>query len=102
MTNSTQFFSATSLLPHMLERTIGQLRRQGAGLIQLIILICLASVASHFPMASSRDAQEERHWHQGYYEIRRPIEPSLEPLRANKSSLDRTGLHSHRNPASFS
>ena len=37
----------------MLEHTTGQLRCQGAGHMQLIILICLPSVASHFPIASA-------------------------------------------------
>lgn len=46
-------FLVASLLLHTLEHTIGQLRRQGAGHMQHIILICLASVASHFPTASA-------------------------------------------------
>lgn len=37
----------------MLEYTIGWLRRQEASHMQLIILICLASVPKHFPTASA-------------------------------------------------
>lgn len=37
----------------MLEHTIGRLRQEGAGHMQLIIRICLASVPSHFPTASA-------------------------------------------------
>lgn len=46
------FLSSVFITPYI-EATIGQLRQQGAGHMQLIILICLASVASHFPKASA-------------------------------------------------
>lgn len=58
MTDSMQFFSAASLLLHMSEHTISQHRRQEAGHIQLIILICLASGPSHFPTDSAETPRE--------------------------------------------
>lgn len=58
LTSWMWFFSAASLLFPMLECTIGQLRQQGAGHMQLIILICLAPVASHFPTASAETPRE--------------------------------------------
>jgi hypothetical protein len=45
--------SQKCLLLHMLMHAIGWLRRQRAGHMQLVILICLAIVTSHFPTAST-------------------------------------------------
>ena len=89
------FLSAVFLLLHMLEHTTGQLRWQGAGHMQLIILICLPSVDSHFPMAS---AETPRVGGIGTKFIMELWDPPLEPLWRNKSSLARISLHGHGAP----
>lgn len=47
------FLSSIFITPYVGTHIIGWLRQQGASHMLLIILICLASVASHFPMASA-------------------------------------------------